>query len=115
VFGLQQQTRGWHYAVLYSFGASPSDGNGPDGGVVASGNNVLYGTTRGGGSNEGGTVFQLTRTASEVWKETGLYSPSNLSDGYSPRAGLLLRQGVLYGTTGQGGKAGDGVVFRISQ
>jgi uncharacterized repeat protein (TIGR03803 family) len=83
--------------------------------VIAVSDNVLYGTTIGGRSNQLGAVFQLTRTAGETWKETGLYSFETYSDGAFPSAGLLLHNGASFGTTGQGGgNANAGTVFEIS-
>lgn len=116
VFGLlppSSSGRKWAYGVVYSFGASQTDGLNPVSGVILV-NGMLYGTTPDGGSNAVGTVFQLARTKGGVWKETGLYSFKGGSDGEVPQGGLLLGGGVLYGTTTAGGsKANAGTVFRI--
>ena len=52
-------TNGTGFTTLHSFARFPSDGSGPNGGVILSGN-TLYGTTEDGGSGVYGTVFSLT-------------------------------------------------------
>jgi uncharacterized repeat protein (TIGR03803 family) len=75
----------------------------------------LYGTTYSGGANDkGGTVFQITTSGTL----TTLYSfcaKSNCADGESPLGELVAdSNGVLYGTTRDGG-LNVGTVFRITQ
>jgi uncharacterized repeat protein (TIGR03803 family) len=117
VFGMQPPSKPggkWAYGVLYSFGRSRTDGVGPLAGVISVGG-ALYGTTQEGGAQGIGTVFQLTRSNAEVWKESGLYSFGGGLDGALPHAGLLLHNGALYSTTSQGGGSADsGTVFRIA-
>jgi uncharacterized repeat protein (TIGR03803 family) len=113
VFGLRPSSGGkWAYEVLYSFHGN--DGLEPQGGVISVGG-VLYGTTAQGGSHGAGTAFRLARMTGGAWKETGLYSFSDGSDGAIPRAGLVLHDSALYGTTAQGGgSTGGGTVFEIA-
>ena len=80
----------------------------------ASGN--LYGTTNGGGFNDG-TVFKLTPVTGG-WKETVLYRFAGAvnNDGQYPYAGLISdAKGNLYGTTYYGGKYSCGTVFELSK
>ncbi|HEX3718487.1 MAG TPA: choice-of-anchor tandem repeat GloVer-containing protein [Verrucomicrobiae bacterium] len=71
----------------------------------------LYGTTRGGGTNGSGDIFEIT--PSGQWTE--LYSFTNGVDGASPIGGLALASdGNFYGTTQFGGANGAGAIFRIS-
>jgi uncharacterized repeat protein (TIGR03803 family) len=97
--------------ALYSFGDG-ADGQYP----IASLINVagtLYGTTYYGGTAGDGTVFSLN-LATGI--ETVLYSfcgQQDCTDGESPRAALVDVNGMLYGTTQEGGANGQGVVFSI--
>jgi uncharacterized repeat protein (TIGR03803 family) len=75
----------------------------------------FYGTTLGGGANNGsGTVFKVTAGG----KLTRLYSfcvVENCLDGSEPVAGLILAtNGNFYGTTEQGGLEDAGTIFKIT-
>jgi len=103
--------------VLYSF-QSGSDGNDPTGALlVVSG--TLYGTTRLGGCNPSGcrssycssyggcgTVFKISTSG----EEQVLYRFQGGNDGYYPSGELTSLNGVLFGTTGNGGND-NGTVF----
>jgi uncharacterized repeat protein (TIGR03803 family) len=126
----QINTDGTGYTVLKNFSAtSPnavtasytnSDGAGPQAGLASSGN-VLYGTTRNGGTSGQGTVFKLNTVGTNytvlkqlslgAYDSTGFYTNS---DGVNPSADLTVSGGVLYGTTYQGGSSGWGTVFKLS-
>jgi hypothetical protein len=90
----------------------------PNGLVVGSGG-VLYGTTYYGGSV--GQVYSLTppATSGAPWTYTVLYSFTNGNDGAYPHANVTIGgNGVLYGTTGQGGghpegSPGCGTVYQL--
>jgi uncharacterized repeat protein (TIGR03803 family) len=102
--------------VLYGFCAQSgcADGYHPRAGLVLDTNGNLYGTTRDGGANAMGTVFEVSPNGTE----TVLYSfcsQSGCTDGYHPLAGLILdKKGNLYGTTFDGGAHDGGTVFEIS-
>jgi uncharacterized repeat protein (TIGR03803 family) len=104
------------FVNLHVFGAS-ADGTVPIGGLIADKTGNLYGVTIGGGSADGGTIFELSPTISGgPWTETVLYNfISNSTTGYEP-AGQLARDaaGNLYGTTSVGGDLGGGTVFELS-
>jgi uncharacterized repeat protein (TIGR03803 family) len=74
---------------------------------------IFYGTTTNGGAIGGGTVFQL-----DGGSETVLYSFGARKDGKSaaPEGGVAGVNGVLYGTTSQGGKGNNsaGTVFKLA-
>lgn len=87
----------------------------------------LYGTTQSGGTNNWGTVFELSPQSSGTWTEAVLYNFCQNFDGYScldggsPQAGLVSdSNGNLFGTTYYGGgfcgfaSAGCGIVFELS-
>ncbi len=59
VYELTQLSNGnWTYTDLHDF--SGSDGAGPVGNLVMDANGNLYGVTSGGGSNQGGVIFEIT-------------------------------------------------------
>ena len=107
----------WTESVLFSF--SGPDGSSPFGRLQLDGDDVLYGTTSGGGALQEGTVFRLARPEhpSDSWTQSVLYSFSG-PDGGSPEAGVILdNQGRLVGTTSGGGSGGPdfgGVVFILT-
>jgi uncharacterized repeat protein (TIGR03803 family) len=100
--------------VVYSFQGG-TDGAFPGAGLIYA-NGLFYGTTELGGgqkcvdSTDGcGTVFQLD-PATGV--ETTLYPFGNGGvDGELVLAGVTLVNGVLYGTTAEGGSSGVGNVY----
>ncbi len=98
--------------VLHSFNAG--DGSYPVAALIADQSGNLYGTTRYGGANGQGTVFELTNS-NGVWNETILYSFAGGSDGASPAASVVFDPaGNLYGTTRLGGPDNAGTVFKLS-
>jgi uncharacterized repeat protein (TIGR03803 family) len=108
----------WTAAVLYSF--TGSDGANPTGaGVIFDGSGALYGTSRNGGTDGNGTVFQLTPPKSKhgAWTESVLHDFTEVNDGGAPVAGLTFdRSGALYGTTyfGFGNPNFCGTVFKLA-
>jgi uncharacterized repeat protein (TIGR03803 family) len=99
------------FSVLHSF-VGGTDGAYPAASLVQDAQGNLYGTTVGGGTNNGGTVFKVDT----MGNETVIHSfTGTAGDGQSPLAGLVLdTQGNLYGTTEQGGNFGFGTVFKVS-
>jgi len=106
------ETAKYAQEVVWSFG-NGVDGRSPVAGVIDL-NGTLYGTTAGGGSNDGGgTVFAVDLSSGA---EKVLYSfcgQQNCVDGSYPEAGVINVQGTLYGTTFVGGSAGHGIVFSL--
>lgn len=103
--------------VLHSFNGG-ADGYLPEGDLVHIGS-MLYGTTYGGGEigvcrdgNGCGTVFSYDLQSG---MENVLYSfQSNGSDGVNPSAGLVEKEGTLYGTTFGGGAYNAGTLFSLN-
>jgi len=96
--------------VLYSFKGG-KDGEYPYARLLAL-DGALYGTTYQGGVSYGwGTVFKVSTSGIE----RVLYRFQAGKDGAHPYyAGLVERNGALYGTTYQGGTSGAGTVYKLA-
>ena len=105
----QQSLGRWAYHILHPFGRSAGDGVNSSADLIDV-QGTLYGTTVGGGSYGGGTVFSITTSG----EETVLHSFGGSGDGANPSARLLNVNGTLYGTTAQGGANYGGTVFSMS-
>jgi uncharacterized repeat protein (TIGR03803 family) len=104
---LAQRRRGTE-RVLHSFVAASTDGCGPAAGLISLGGR-FYGTTAYGGAyGHLGTVFSIGTTGAG---ERVLHSFGSRSDGKYPEAALRELNGMLYGTTENGGTANHGTVF----
>jgi uncharacterized repeat protein (TIGR03803 family) len=98
--------------VLHSFaGRGESDGASPSCVLLRDKKGNLYGTTGLGGTQDDGTVFEITAKGGE----TVLHSFAGGSDGAWPPSGLIAdKAGNLYGTTVEGGADGAGTVFMVT-
>ncbi|HEY7417487.1 MAG TPA: choice-of-anchor tandem repeat GloVer-containing protein [Ktedonobacteraceae bacterium] len=111
-----QITAAGQLTTLYRFcsQANCTDGFFPEAGLVQGIDGNLYGTTRAGGANNAGTVFQITAAG----QLTTLYSfcfRTGCTDGFYPEAGLVRgANGNFYGTTEAGGDNAAGTVFEIT-
>ena len=103
----------WTETTLYEF-AGGSDGEYPQNDLIADKAGNLYGTTESGGASGFGTVFKLTPKQHGAWTKTTLHNFTGGRDGSGPGAGLTFgRQGLLYGTTVNGGSSDNGTVFEV--
>ena len=102
-------TLGGTLTTLHSF--SYTDGSWPLGELVAGADGNLYGVTTAGGSGSLGVIFRVD--------SGGVVTTVRTFEGFDevgggPQAGLLeASDGNLYGTTGLGGSAGRGTVYRL--
>jgi uncharacterized repeat protein (TIGR03803 family) len=97
--------------VLHSFGGK-KDGIYPEGGAMyMDDRGDLYGTTIAGGVSGEGVVFEVDANQ----KESVLHSFTvKKSDGAVPVGGLVIgSKGELYGTAGEGGSFGYGIIFDL--
>jgi uncharacterized repeat protein (TIGR03803 family) len=106
------------YTILKSFTGSNGDGAEPVACVVQGSDGALYGTTSwdsesGGIVSGNGTVFKLNSDGSGYRM---LRHFAGGSDGANPLYGQLIQatDGMLYGTTMNGGTTSLGTVFRIN-
>ena len=110
------RTDGDDYVVNYNFSETGGDGAKPPTGLILGRDGMFYGTTVSGGLGGHGTVFRLARSGAgyEIVHSFGL----NPIDGLIPNAGLSQgSDGVLYGTTTQGGYIGGngaGILFKVN-
>ena len=110
-------THGGVLTTLYRFCSQSgcADGALPEAGLVQASDGNFLGTTFYGGTgtvcNNGcGTVYEITPSATL----TTLHS-FNSTDGSYPEAGLVQdTNGILYGTTFEGGANGEGTIFSLS-
>lgn len=94
--------------VVLDFGNAGAYG--PHGTLIVDTNGAFLGTTTTGGSAGEGTIFKWDTSGFNI-----LYSFGNLTgEGIYPYAGVLqARDGLLYGTTEEGGTAGYGTVWKL--
>jgi uncharacterized repeat protein (TIGR03803 family) len=125
LFGLN--TNGSGFTNLHSFTRysgfpgyfTNSDGNGPNDGLVLSGN-TLYGTTYWSGTGGWGTVFAVNTDGTGFQTLVDFPSPEYAQLGADPSSGLVVSGSRLYGTTVYGGSTsgvysvGYGTVFTVN-
>jgi uncharacterized repeat protein (TIGR03803 family) len=107
----------WAETILYNFSYYPKNGGGPAAPVMLDKRGNIYGTTSGGGDPtcSCGVVFRLTPDGGGKWTYEILHRFTG-KDGWVPQAGVIMDdKGNLYGTTTEGGRGGDGVVFEITR
>lgn len=125
----QQSSVGRSLETIYRFPSGGEEGLQPDAALTV-GDGVIYGTTKGGGAGKApcngvgglhgcGTVFQLSPppAAGGAWTETVLHSFTGAGDGDGafPVASVVVgSDGLLYGTTLEGGADLTGTVFQLS-
>ena len=105
--------------ILTTFNGT--NGQQPDGRLIADGAGDLLGTTSEGGANGYGTVFKITKTGSSYSSTPTTLASFNGADGDAPFAGLIADAGDLFGTTANGGSGFGtpafpaGTVFEIAK
>jgi len=106
--------------IVYAFGLTDSmDGRGPSAVLTLGKDGYLYGTTRSGGQNQGGTVFRLSGTGTLATLFS--FGPMQKQP-YDPETGVIEgKDGALYGTTfyneglgGVGARFGSGTAYRLT-
>lgn len=96
------------FETLYSFKGA-LDGGGAHGSPLIASDGKLYGTTDGGGGPKRfGTIYQLDLTTGAF---ATLYAFQDKADGQEPVGNLIEANGILFGTTFQGGTGGFGTFF----
>jgi len=114
VFALKTNVSG--FTNLHNF--NNTDGENPWASLTLSGN-ALYGTTPAGGSVHCGNIFSISTNGTDIttlheFTLPSIGAPRTNSDGAFPRSSLSLSGNTLYGTTPDGGDAGNGVIYKIN-
>lgn len=115
VFELSRSDGTWTESVIYNF--TNADGYYPESGLLLARSGRLYGTTYYGGTQDGGTVYELGKLENGTWKHVILYSFSSVGGtGLYPVGPVIEDDRLnLYGTTVEGGTNAEGVVFELTQ
>ena len=114
VFEIVKTASGYASTPTVLFNFDTTHGAQPVAGLIADAAGDLFGTTRAGGTNDRGTVFEIVKTASGyAYTPTVLFN-FDTTHGALPQAGLLADvAGDLFGTTVAGGTNNRGTVFEI--
>ncbi len=109
IYQLTPSGSGWQFHQVIDLDNLNNAGDGPEGTLIADSAGNLYGTTVGGGTGGGGTVFELS---AGTWNFSLLYS---FTGDYGPRESLTMDSaGNLYGTTYTEGAYNAGSVFKLT-
>ena len=96
--------------ILHSFG-NGTDGTDALGTLVQASDGTFFGTTRGGGTVGGGTVFSITPTGTYA----KLHDFDGSNDGNTPNKELTDgHDGFYYGTALVGSPSGHGTIFKVT-
>ena len=109
---------GWEETILHNFlGIHAQDGAYPNG-LTFDAHGNLFGTTSGGGTDNPGTIFEISPAHGGGWQETVLFNFTNGPTGVYPFSTLAIdAAGRLYGTSLWGGPSGDttgGIAFEFT-
>jgi len=123
IYGLTRQGGIYANGVLFEYDKTAntlikkvdfmlSSGRNPFGALVEASDGNLYGTTRNGGINDKGVLFQYNPATNAYLKK---YDFSGIIDGELPVGGLIqASDGNLYGVTQSGGANNLGVLFQYN-
>jgi uncharacterized repeat protein (TIGR03803 family) len=108
---------GYQYTLLYGFclAVNCTDGRNPAGAVMIDAGGNIFGTTEGGGMNNGhGVIFEYTSGGTYTVLHD-FCALANCTDGATGIGGLITDgNGHFYGMTANGGAGVGGVVFELS-
>lgn len=112
-------TAGKSFTILHKFCTLSycTDGQRPNGGLAIGATGLIYGTTNAGGNTSGrGVVFRYDTVKKAYGVTYSFCAQTSCNDGASPAIdqGVVLdKAGNLYGSTTYGGKANQGIVYKI--
>jgi uncharacterized repeat protein (TIGR03803 family) len=97
--------------VLHTFTGGTTDGASPWAPLIQATDGNFYGTTVNGGTANSGTVFRMTPSGTVAIVHAFM---GGTTDGAFPSALIQAIDGSFYGTTGGGGTADAGTIFRMT-
>lgn len=106
VFDADASSGAEHVLHFFSCCGTSTDGTFPFARLVRIGN-VLFGTTRDGGTSNAGTMFSIRPSG----LESVVHNFGGRPDGAQPEAGLIVVGRTLFGTTSSGGARSQGTIF----
>ncbi|MBL9158605.1 MAG: hypothetical protein JNJ70_14090 [Verrucomicrobiales bacterium] len=108
---------GSNHQLLRAFsgtaGITPGRG-GSSGGIIEAPDGLIYGTTNSGGVADKGVVYQFDKSASP-YPYTVLHEFTNTSIRSPSNTPLLASDDLLYGAATEGGRGGQGGIYRIAR
>jgi uncharacterized repeat protein (TIGR03803 family) len=110
IFELNKQ-HSWAETIVYNF-QNQNDGGVPYAGLIADGHGNFYGAATEGGSQGGGSIFELT-PAGSGWNFTAIQSLAGWGISGTFRNFLLSSSGTLYATTHCDGQYNAGTVYEL--
>jgi uncharacterized repeat protein (TIGR03803 family) len=112
IYELTPANGGWTQNILHSF-TGDLDGGSCWTGVIFDAAGNLYGVTRYGGLNSGGTAFQLTLSG-QNWTLNVVHDFVPATEGYGAFGNLIFDSaGNLWGTNWAGGSGGAGTAYEL--
>jgi uncharacterized repeat protein (TIGR03803 family) len=100
--------------VLYNFDENHKNPAYPRAGLISDKAGNFYGTTTGGGTGDGGSVFEMRKKTGGGWSAMVLHSFFPPRYGADLISSLIMDSaGNLYGTTELGGATNNGTVFEM--
>jgi uncharacterized repeat protein (TIGR03803 family) len=98
--------------TLALFNTNGSQGQVPGGALYENTNGTLFGLTNAGGTNTGGTVFEMPTTGVD---ENSITILADFSSGSSPFSGIIAdTNGDLFATTSDGGASSQGALVELT-
>jgi uncharacterized repeat protein (TIGR03803 family) len=106
---------GWTFSLLHTF-LNGKDGCSPQADLQLVFDNLLLGTTAGGGSGAHGTAFGLSTSGGNYTNKAFLNGVGNFPGGLGVFTGESIPQGMaVYGNTYYGGATGVGNIFELAK
>jgi uncharacterized repeat protein (TIGR03803 family) len=115
IFKLTPSSDGWTETVLHNFQLA-TDGGGLQYSLTADASGNMYGVTYGGGSGNGGTVFECSPSGGGTFTVLYSFGPSGGEPSEPSGTPVLDSAGNLYGATSHGGSYFNhyGTVWELS-